>query len=367
MKRFVKSIAIGVSALICFGAMPAAASIIHISKSYPQGYSELTTSPFEFIASSPIYIVDALSWGGYAGYVTNLIDDQSVAIFEDNSTYVLVEDAALDPTKVYSSIFCDGFAQLTAGGLRVYALPGQTPTIDFTSTTQMWSGGASGFFFTNVNDKPLKFSIEGIRVVCNASDAPNWGDGFVVLGPGCNVPVFKDCIFDLTINRALAVGGGDINIHAPSGNTFDHCAFRLTPYDNDIPLVMKPSANYWLGDTVFSHCTFIVNPTAVPSHWSVGWGNEKVAFDKCLFYYMDTPSRYLGVQFYTNNCDWPDMTGKPSGTGNITVDPKLVDPATSFMVQSSSLCVDAGGVPANNIGYDIWTTPSSSVADWMLF
>ncbi|MCX7017496.1 MAG: hypothetical protein WCK47_09140 [bacterium] len=367
MKRFIKTIPIALAAALCFGAAPSNAVVVHISKSFPMGYSEITPGSFEFQASSPIYIDDALAWGGYAGYTTNLVDGMSQVIIEDSTTYNLVADKALDPTQTYASINCDGFGAAGAGGLRVYALAGQTPGIDYTGTTHMWGGGACGFFFTNVADKPLSFKMEGLNIICTNTGGVNWGDAFVMLGPGCNVPEFKDCIFQLEKSMGCGAGGGDINIHAPTGNTFDHCAFWLTPAASDIAVILKPSANYWLGNTVFSHCTFIINPTATPSHWSAGWGNEKVAFDKCLFYYMDTPSRYGGVQFYTNNCDWPAMSGKPSGAGNITQDPLLVDPANSFLVQKTSPCVDALGVPANNIGYDIWTTPpSSAVTDWAM-
>ncbi|MEI7634432.1 MAG: hypothetical protein WCK47_09160 [bacterium] len=344
--RFIKYI---IAVLFAVHVLSAQAAVVHISKSYPQGYQELTTSPYEFNASSPIYIDDCLAWGGYQGYSHNLIAGSSVALFEDSSTYSLVQDKALDPTQTYASINCDGFAAAGAGGLRVYALGGTAPTIDYTGTTHVWGGGACGFFITNVTTRTQEFRFEGLHIVCNNLSAPNWGDAFVMIGPGCNVPVFKDCVFELARSRACACGGGDIHIYAPAGPAFDHCGFRLTPATADNALMLKPAANYFHGDTVFSKCTFIVNPAAAPSHWSPGWGNERAAFDHCLFSYNDMPSRYGNVPSYNDNCDWPAMTGKPAGNGNITLDPQLVDAARSFRVAQASPCVRDN---EPNIGYD---------------
>ena len=349
------AVRIGLSfAVLCIvQTMPCWAAVIHVSKSYAPGIHETGVGTYEFEVSSPIYIDDAMAWGGYQGYVQNLNgSNQSEVVFEDSSTYVLLDDLATDQgmggSQLHASMDVDGFALNV--GLRVYAAAGQTPSIDYTDTTHVFSTGSSAFFLRNRQAGQL-FQFEGLRFVSTKAGAPIWSDAAVMIDGG-PVPTFTDCIFDIT-QMACATGGGLSNVVAAAGVEFDHCAFRMTaPVGPQNRLFMKPDQPSISGTIEWRQCTFINANGA--SDCGSGWGNANHSFDHCVFYQWRHTSWYGNVTSYDYCVDWPAMTTfKPAGTGSFSSNPLFVDPATSFLIQTTSPCALPEGT--DNIGYDIWT------------
>lgn len=371
--------------------------IVHVSKSYPQ-IERLDAEGnvwadgddpdyFEFRVNNIAEIKVAWTYSGgealrntlqdYTDPATSTVyNNMSYVIFEDSETYNVHDDLTtyhpefgidnlfLDWWGMFFAPAPDGFGPDGQGGIVFMSAEGERAVIDYsTVNSAQWGSGRNFALTANGKAGQTIYFFENMMLQDTSTGFGDpWGSGVLSNGGDGTVPAYRDCIFDVS-NQIFGAGGGQTHAMI-NGPEYYHCAFKLT--DTDTDRVFDPSGNNGLtggdGSVDFEHCTFVV---ADGASWYVApelsLGGDAYTFTKCLFYEMaglhETDADI--ILSYTDNLENPAFPASvlvQNETGTVQADPLFNDTTAADFWKLTAASPAVMADPADNIGYDTWTT-----------
>lgn len=273
----------------------------------------------------------------------DLAGDDGAGSFGDNSFHVVRTNAGANETSILDGFEvrsgnANGGGNNNDRGAGVLCLGNVSPVIRNCRFVDHRSsfGGAAGYCSTGAAPAFLNCTFEN-------GDGGVFGGAFDIAGGG---PVrFDRCgFFGNTADRA-----GALEIFATSGIVVSNCVFT-----GNVATGTGGGGAIWVGsggNTRFRNCTVIGNSsTANAAAGLRNQGANQTTVESSIFWNNSGPGGAQGATNQVNglaNVSYTIVQGGQAGTGNLNVDPNLVDViGGNFAPAAGSPCIDAG----NNAG-----------------